>query len=100
MPLTYLANLCSQIDRSYSVSLQYGVHLGEKPCWELVVAIPAHRIFKVRPMADLKNILVEAQTLGCELKCLASLNTAVTRGEETISLDSYQAAQGNDNSPS
>ena len=100
MPLTYLANLCSQISRSYSVSLQYGAHAGEKPCWALTVVIPAHNIRMVRPMAHLKNILVEAQTLGGELQCLASLNMAVKRGEETISLDIYQATQGNDYSAS
>ena len=100
MPLTYLANLCSQIDHTYSVSLQYGAHAGEKPCWALVATIPAHNIRMARSMANLKNILVEAHALGCELQCLISLNMAVKRGEETLSLDSYQATQGDNHSPS
>ena len=74
-PLTYLANLCSQIDRFYSVSLQYGAHPGEVPCWAITVSIPACNVHVVRPMATLKNIHVEAQTLGGELQMLASLNS-------------------------
>ena len=103
MPLTYLAQLCSQIDRVYSVSLQYGAHPGEAPCWAITVTIPARNIHVVRrfmPMATLKNIAFEAQTLGGELQMLASLTMAVNRGEETIRLDTYQAVQSDDHSAS
>ena len=94
MPLTYLEQLCSQIDRCYNVSLQYGAHAGEKPCWMLTAGIPSHHVNVVRHMATLKNILVEAQTLGGEIESLASLKMAVKHGEEKIGLDIYQATQG------
>lgn len=92
-PLARLAHLCSQIDHAYSVSLQYGAYVGEKPAWVLNVDIAARSIHMVRHITDTQNIPFEAQILGGELERLAALFMAVERGEDKISLDKYRAAQ-------
>ena len=91
-PLTYLAALCSQIDRHYSVSLSYGARAGDNPHWTLAVTIPSKDIRLSRAMNNLAGILKDAQALGRELEHLCALNMVVKRGEvSTISLDTYEA---------
>ena len=89
MPLTYLAALCSQIDRRYSVSLSYGAAAGDYPCWTLAVTIPSKDIRLSRSMKNLAGILNDARALGSELEHLCALYMAVKHGEITISLDTY-----------
>ena len=91
MPLTYLSALCSQIDRYYSVSLSYGVSIGDYPCWTLAVSIPSKNIRLARTMKNLTGILKDARALGSELEHLGALYMVVKRGEVTISLDTYEA---------
>jgi hypothetical protein len=95
MPLTYLAALCSQIDRNYSVSLSYGASVGDAPHWTLAVAIPSKDIRLARKMKNLAGILKDARELGVELEHLLSLYMVVKRGEITVSLDNYEAGHGN-----
>ena len=90
MPLTYLAALCAQIDRQYSVSLSYGAHVGDYPCWILAVTIPSKDIRLERHMKNLMSILKDAYELGRELEHLGALYMAVKRGEITVSIDTYE----------
>ena len=90
MPLTYLATLCSQIDRQYSVSLSYDANTGEYPCWRLAVAIPSKDIRLARTMKNLAGIRNDTRILGRELEQLCALYMAVRCGEITISLDTYE----------
>lgn len=92
MPLTYLAALCSHIDRYYSVSLSYGAGTGDYPCWTLAVSIPSKNIRLTRRMNNLAGILKDARALESELEQLCALYMVVKRGEiSTISLDTYEA---------
>jgi len=70
-PLTYLTNLCGQIDRTYSVSLEYGAHAGDAPCWRMCVSLPLKGIYLSRQLVrgdDTQANISVAQSLGEELQ--------------------------------
>lgn len=70
-PLSYLAHLCQQVDRTYSVSLQYGVQVGEVPHWHLAVRLPLQDIRLSRTLErgdDRQATLNAALSLGEEIK--------------------------------
>ena len=90
-PLTFLASVCAQIDRVFGVSLSYGATFGDKPHWTLAVLIPAKGVRLVRVVDDIGNIRAVAQDISNELQQLTHLTLAVRRGEEKLSLDTYQA---------
>ena len=68
--LTYLADVCGQIDRTYSVSLEYGAHAGDVPHWRLCVSLPRKAISLSRQLVrgdDVQANMSAAQSLGEEL---------------------------------
>ena len=72
-PLIYLADLCTQIDRTYSVSLQYGAHTGDVPHWSMCVNLPrkAISLSRVLERGDDKNANTSAAfSLGEDIKRL------------------------------
>lgn len=69
--LTYLANLCCQIDTVYSVSLCYGADSGDVPRWYMRVVVPVKGIVLSRSLVrgdDIGANLEAARSLGEDLK--------------------------------
>ena len=70
-PLVYLANMCCMIDKTYSVSLEYGAHTGELPHWQMRVYVPRKAIRLARTLErgdDRQANVSAALSLGKELQ--------------------------------
>lgn len=88
MPLVYLAGLCSCIDTTYHVSLEYGANIGDVPRWCIRIAIPLKAIFLTRPLQrgdDIQATISAAQSLGVDLHCF--IETTKEHPIEHISLE-------------
>ena len=69
-PLLYLADLCVQIDKSYSVSFQYGAHTGDAPQWLMCVSLPLKAIYLGRVLKrgdDVQANMSAALSMGDDL---------------------------------
>ena len=70
-PLSYLADLCAQIDKTYSVSLQYGAHAGDAPQWLMCLRLPLKAIYLGRVLErgdDTQANISAALSMGADLK--------------------------------
>lgn len=70
-PLMYLANICQQIDKTYSVSLEYGCHAGDVPHWQMCVRIPFLALTFSRDLVcgdDMQANISAAQSFGEDIK--------------------------------
>ena len=92
-PLTYLADLCAQIDRTYSVSLEYGAHVGNEPCWQMHVRLPFKAISLSRQLVrgdDIQANTSAAQSMAQDLQRFLSSVKDIP-GEEMYNLDTYNS---------
>lgn len=91
--LTYLANLCCKIDKNYKVSLEYGAHAGDVPCWQMRVAIPLRYLFFTRDLVrgdDAGANLEAARSLGKDIKRAAPWAFREESDAEILSLDTHK----------
>jgi hypothetical protein len=91
--LTYLANVSSQIDKTYSVSLEYGAHGGDTPRWHMRVALPLKGIVLTRHLVrgdDIGANLEAARSLGEDLKRAAAVVLRVEKEAKTLNPDTYE----------
>ena len=69
--LLYLADLCIQVDKTYSVSLQYGAHAGDESHWQMRVSLPLKAISLSRALErgdDVQANISAAFSMGDDLK--------------------------------
>ena len=77
--LTYLANVCSQIDKTWSVSLQYGAHAGETPVWRMCVSLSHKAISLSRVLErgdDMQANMSAARSMENDLKRFMAAQSA------------------------
>lgn len=70
-PLLYLADMCVKIDKTYSVSLEYGAHAGDEPHWQMHVTIPFKAISLLRKLQrgdDTQANMRAAQSMAADLR--------------------------------
>lgn len=68
---TDLADVCKQIDRTYSVRLEYGAHVGDVPHWQMSVSLPFQALHLVRALQrgnDSEANMEAARSIAYELE--------------------------------